>query len=89
MRNTTLLDNKRQRHLMSELLSRWMLTGEEEWKTGWGVVRVSPWRLPAIFDSEADAPECQQQLGKDNIVRFGTGFPRSSEFPWDAMNDSP
>lgn len=55
--------------------------------TGWGVVRLSPWRLAAICTSETEALERQRELGPDYIVRFGVGFGRSSDFFWETLND--
>ena len=56
-------------------------------KQGWGVIRVSPWRLAGIFESEAKATARQIKLGPTYIVRFGVGFAHSSDFFWDVSGD--
>lgn len=61
----------------------------EKQVAGWGVVRVYPWRLAGIFETQAEALERMEQLSPAYVVRFGDGFPRSGDFFWDAIDSRP
>lgn len=50
---------------------------------GWGVVRVQPWHLAGIFETQAEALRRMKELSPSYIVRFGSGFPRSHDFFWE------
>ena len=55
---------------------------------GWGVVRVDPWHLVGIFESQTDALKHVQELSSEYVVRYGNGFPGSDDFFWEAVERS-
>lgn len=57
---------------------------KERPRSGWGVVRVKPWRLAGIYPTRKEAEERRARLGDDYVVRFGDGWTWSDDFFWDS-----
>lgn len=55
--------------------------------SGWGVVRVHPWRLAGIYPTQAEADRRRNKLGGRYIVRHGDGFPQTGDFFWASQDE--
>jgi hypothetical protein len=49
-------------------------------KTGWGVLRISPWHLAGVFESSVDAENLVQKLGPGYVIKFGDHDRGSRDF---------
>lgn len=49
-------------------------------KSGWGVVRLSPWDLAGVFETSGEAETRIAELGAGYIIRWGEGVPGSDKF---------
>ena len=49
-------------------------------KSGWGVLRLSPWHLAGVFETSGDAETKIAELGAGYTIRYGDTVPGSDEF---------
>lgn len=52
-------------------------------KTGWGVLRISPWHLAGVFASSIDAENLVQRLGPGYVIKFGDHVLGSPNFSFE------
>ncbi len=56
-------------------------------KTGWGVVRLVPWRVLGIFKTSAEAHVRCLEAGRNFEVHFGKGDHDANVFTWHDRED--
>ena len=49
-------------------------------KSGWGVLRLTPWDLAGVFASSIDAEQMARKMGADYIVKYGDHAAGSPDF---------
>ena len=49
-------------------------------KSGWGVLRLSPWHLAGVFETSGEAEIKIAELGAGYTIRYGDTVPGSDEF---------
>jgi hypothetical protein len=59
----------------------------EKMVSGWGVVRLHPWRLAGIYPTQIEADGRRAALGQSFIVRYGDGCRRSGDFFWASRDE--
>lgn len=64
------------------LLKRTMATCSDlrKPKSGWGVLRLSPWHLAGVFETSGEAETKIAELGAGYRIRYGDTVPGSDEF---------
>ncbi|HEY7797218.1 MAG TPA: hypothetical protein VIA80_00520 [Hyphomonadaceae bacterium] len=55
--------------------------------SGWGVIRLHPWRLAGIHPTELEAEQHRRRLGPAFIVRHGDGCRRTGDFFWASRDE--
>ncbi len=52
----------------------------DDLRSGWGVVRLTPWHLAGVFQSSVEAEDLAQRLGGDYAVKYGDHVFGSPDF---------